>query len=225
MRSWAIRSRMELVAAAVLAGLLATPHCVAMCGGFASACSRSSAGGIAWHAGRLTTYASLGAVAAAIGMFMPGPAWLPALLSSALLVWFVLSLAGVSHPPAPKLPGLRYASRLLAQPRPVARFGFGMINGLLPCGMLYAALALAIAAAHPLYGALTMLAFGVATVPGLALLSLSLQRFALRGAWQRRAIAILVLAAGVWSIAARATSTAPIHVHQQHGRAPAALPQ
>ena len=57
---------------------------MAMCGGFAVACGRTPAGAAAWHIGRVTTYAILGALAALVGQALPGPPWLPA-LSVALL--------------------------------------------------------------------------------------------------------------------------------------------
>ena len=48
---------------ALLAGLAGSPHCVAMCGAFASACAVHRPGFGAWHAGRLVAYAILGALA------------------------------------------------------------------------------------------------------------------------------------------------------------------
>jgi sulfite exporter TauE/SafE len=210
---------MEIVAAALLTGLLATPHCAAMCGSFASVCSRTRAGSIAWHAGRGTMYALLGAVAGGAGAIAPGPPWLPAAVSAVLFLWFALSLAGVAPQRTYSLPGLRYAARLLRAPQPIARFGFGMLNGLLPCAMVYAALALAIASASPLHGAAAMLVFGAATVPGLAFLSLTMQRFARRGMWQRRAIAVLVLVVGAWSIMHRVSAARDENAHH-HVSAP-----
>ena len=44
---------------------------------------------------------------------------------------------------------------------------FGVVLGFLPCGLLYAALAVAASSAGALDGALAMLAFGLGTVPAL----------------------------------------------------------
>jgi hypothetical protein len=44
-------------------------------------------------------------------------------------------------------------------------FGFGIIWGWLPCGLVYTALTLATSAGDSLRGALTMLAFGLGTLP------------------------------------------------------------
>ncbi|HSJ25059.1 MAG TPA: sulfite exporter TauE/SafE family protein, partial [Longimicrobiales bacterium] len=130
--------------------------------------------------------------------------WVPALISTVLLVWFAAALAGLVAQPAARIPGLTRAGRsLLGRPGTPARFLFGAVTGLLPCGMVYAALGLAVAAAHPLTSAATMLAFGAATVPGLTVLSLGVQRLALRSIWARRAMAAVILVAGLWSVGAR----------------------
>jgi sulfite exporter TauE/SafE len=83
--------------------------------------------------------------------------------------------------------------------------------------MVYAALSIAIAAAHPLIGALAMLAFGAATVPGLTVLGAGVQRLAQRGLWARRAVAAVVLVLGLWSVGMRGFSA--------HGAAHAPSPQ
>ena len=50
-----------------------------------------------------------------------------------------------------------------------APIGLGMLNGLLPCGMVYIALAGAWSAPTPSQSVVYMLSFGAATLPGLAL--------------------------------------------------------
>jgi uncharacterized protein len=190
--------------AAALAGLMATPHCAGMCGGFAVACARPREGLWAWHAGRLTTYAVLGALAGAFGGVLPGPAWVAAVLSGVLLFWFAAVLAGLAPQPSARLPGLARAGQVLARrPNMPARYLFGSVTGLLPCGMVYAALSIAMAVAQPLYSAAAMVAFGLATVPGLTVVSLGVQRFALRGLWSRRAVAAAILVFGLWTVAQR----------------------
>ncbi|HSM06730.1 MAG TPA: sulfite exporter TauE/SafE family protein, partial [Longimicrobiales bacterium] len=68
--------------AAALAGLVGSPHCMGMCGGFAVACGAGRDRGLSWHAGRLATYMALGGVAGAAGAAIPGPSWVPAILSA-----------------------------------------------------------------------------------------------------------------------------------------------
>jgi sulfite exporter TauE/SafE len=52
-----------------------------------------------------------------------------------------------------------------------SRFFMGMVNGILPCGMVYSALAVAILYQNALYSGLFMLLFGIGTSPLLVLLS------------------------------------------------------
>jgi uncharacterized protein len=209
----------SLIAAAALAGLVGTPHCLAMCGGFAAA-SSASGGQLAWSLGRITTYAIGGAVVALVGVAVPGPGWVPGAIAGALLVWFVLGLAGLTptvaaHPPAITRLAVA-ASRGRGIPK---RFAFGMATALLPCGLVYAALAMALAAGSATGGAATMLAFGAATLPGLSLLSVWTQRFALTSMARRRAFAVLLLLLGGLSIGLRTTG---LHAHSDATPAPAA---
>ena len=210
---------MEIIGAALLAGLMGSPHCVGMCGGFAAACARPRGSVYLWHAGRLTSYAVLGAIAAVAGRVLPGPAWIPAALSIVLLLWFALALSEFVPQPKLRVPGLTNVSvRLIRKEGALARYLFGMATGLLPCGMVYAGLAIAMAARSPLIGALAMIAFGAGTVPALSVLSVGVQRIAARGLWYRRALAVLVLGAGLLAIARRVEPMPPTDsaLHQHH---------
>lgn len=216
--------------AAALAGLVGSPHCMGMCGGFAAACGSGGDRGSAWHLGRLVTYATLGALAGAFGAAIPGPGWVAAALSAVLLTWFALALAGVVQEPRLRLPGL---TRLATKNAGATGFGgrlvFGMANGLLPCGLVYAALAIPVAAGDPLVGALSMVAFGLGTVPALVAMTLGLRAALLRDLRWRRVFAAGVLLAGLVSIGLRQGLVGSMHhappatdselesVHATHG--------
>jgi sulfite exporter TauE/SafE len=203
------------LAAAFLAGLLGSLHCVGMCGAFAASCTRAAAGLPAWHAGRIATYALLGALAGSVGHLLPGPAWLPAALAAILLTWFALGLAGLVPEPRLVPPGLAAAgARAASSTTPSAQFLFGVVNGFLPCGLVYSALGLPVALAHPLPGALAMIAFGAGTVPALSLAAFGLRRLALSSMGRRRVFALLVFIIGLWAIWKRATPEAV--TGQQH---------
>ncbi len=77
----------------------------------------------------------------------------------------------------------------------------GGLWGLMPCGLLYGALALAASAESPSLGAAMMAAFGAATLPVLLTMSVVAQGVSrwLARAWVRRAAGAIVLAFGVWS--------------------------
>ena len=175
-----------------------------MCGPFAAACARPAAGLAAWHAGRLLSYAALGAAAGAASAILPGPAWVPALLAVVFLVVFAAALAGLVPEPRIALPGLAAAARLLREGRgPASRLGFGLVNGLIPCGLVYSALSIPVALAHPLPGAAAMLAFGAGTLPAVSIAAAGLRRFTPASLAARRVLAAFVLAAGLWSIGMR----------------------
>lgn len=190
-----------------LAGLAGSPHCVGMCGAFAAAGSHPgdiSAHPAWWHFGRLTTYAALGALAGAFGSRLPGPGWLVHGFALLLLVIFAGALAGVIRPLHMPIPGVAaLASRLYGRSGVGYRFAFGLVSGLLPCGLVYTALAAPLAAQHAWIGAASMVAFGLGTVPALAFGAVGVQKLLQRGVWARRGVATLVLASGIWAIAHR----------------------
>ncbi|MCK6523635.1 sulfite exporter TauE/SafE family protein [Myxococcota bacterium] len=195
---------------AALAGVSGAPHCLGMCGGFAVACGGRPTEAAAWHLGKLTTYAALGAAAGAVGQGIPGPDWAGQALALTMLLWFAGRLAGLLPAVSvPHGPLSRVGGKLLGRGGVLSRFGFGLVNGLLPCGLVYAALAMPVATQSAAWGALTMLVFGLGTLPGLLAASLGLRRITQGSIWGRRALALVVLLLGVGSIWARPTS-APV---------------
>jgi sulfite exporter TauE/SafE len=58
---------------------------------------------------------------------------------------------------------------LLSAPERRTVFLAGVMNGFLPCGLVYAFLALALASGRPVQGGLLMLAFGLGTVPAMTI--------------------------------------------------------
>ncbi len=67
----------------------------------------------------------------------------------------------------------RALGRLVTSGHARGLFGLGLLTGLLPCGVLYAAFARAVAAGSALEGALLLLAFWAGTVPLLAAVGLA----------------------------------------------------
>jgi sulfite exporter TauE/SafE len=199
---------------AFLGGLAGSPHCVAMCGAFASACAVHRPGFAAWHAGRLVSYATLGAVAGAAGQFIPGPPWVPAVLATGMLLWFALALAGLVREPAIPIASFsRLGWRLAGRPGLVPQFGFGVINGFLPCGLVYSALSLPVALGQAGPGAMAMLAFGAGTIPLLSAAALLLRRVTAASMPRRRLLAAVVLLLGLAAIGMRSGLIAAGHEH------------
>jgi hypothetical protein len=184
-----------LLPAMLLFGLASGLHCVGMCGGIVAAFATrrvvpiaAAARGarqwrrqLAFNAGRVLTYTLGGAAAGALGgasALMLGA--LPIQIVLFVLAQGVLILAGLHLLGAGRLlarfenagaPLWRRvqpaAARLAAAPGPRAAALAGMLWGLLPCAMVYAALATATLAGGPAQGALAMLAFGAGTLPWL----------------------------------------------------------
>jgi sulfite exporter TauE/SafE len=187
-----------------------------MCGSFALACGGRLDHTIAWHAGKVSTYTLLGALAGLIGHSVPGPTWVATMVSAALVIWFAAGLAGIVPEPALRIPGLtRLATRAATRGDLASRFVFGMANGLLPCGLVYAALGIAVASRDPVTGAAAMAAFGLGTTPALAAFALGVRRIAGERLWVRRALAVMVLLAGLWMVMQRHTMT-PGMAHGEH---------
>jgi len=195
---------LELIGGAGVAGLIGSIHCIGMCGSFAVACGGTARQSFFWHAGRLTTYMVLGALAGAFGGSIPGPGWVAGVISTLLIVYFAAVLAGLLPEPQVSIPGVqRAATKLISRPEAGARYLFGLVNGLLPCGLVYATLAVPVALGDPGKGAAAMLLFGLGTVPALATITFGLRKIAFQDMRLRRLLAAGVLVAGLWSIGMR----------------------
>ena len=202
----------ELAGAALLMGLVGSPHCVGMCGPFALACSGQPSHVAGWQIGKLLTYLAIGATAGVAGASIPGPAWVVQGLSVALILWFAGAMAGLLPEPSLRVPGItRLATHATRENDLVSRVAFGAANGLLPCGLVYAASGLAVAAGTPLGGAVVMLAFGLGTAPLLTTVAFSARSLLARRPAARRALALVITVAGVWVVVRRGGMMPPMH--------------
>lgn len=168
------------------AGLLGALHCVGMCGGLVAACGMKFGGSfsfsLTYNIGRILAYSLLGALMGllgksliAAGLFGKFQGIIP-IIAGVLMVIIGLDLLGY----APK--GLRnltsglfpksLSEKLLGSQlngNNSAPLILGMLNGLIPCGLLYAVGVKAAATADPVSGMATMAAFGLGTLPALLL--------------------------------------------------------
>lgn len=164
-------------AAAFLAGLVTSVHCVGMCGPLSCSWAVSAQGGgflqatSLYHAGRLVSYALVGALAGAVGImplkfFQHGAGIvLPWLL---VLVFALVGMGLDAWLPKPKFlsVGLRRFQTAVFQMKGTVRAALlGLGTPLLPCGPLYVMFALAMANGSPGKGAGFALAFGLGTLP------------------------------------------------------------
>ncbi len=184
---------MEAMGTGFLMGFLGGAHCIGMCGVFAllagsgSTDPRTRAGRLAaYFLGKTITYATLGAVLGVIGHSVPGSLEGVQVIIAALTGIF-LTLIGwhmTGHGPSWALVAPRPASAFVArmgaqvnQSSAWGRFLLGLLNGLLPCGLVYAALASSFLLNNAVSGALFMTAFGVGTIPALAVMGVGTALF------------------------------------------------
>jgi uncharacterized protein len=175
---------MELWTAFVL-GLVGSLHCAGMCGPLALALPKTGgnipgfvAGRAAYNVGRIITYCLMGIVVGFAGrtLLMAGvQRWLSILLGVLLLVGFFGSRKLALWRPATLLvEQLKVRIGALLRQRSLVSLGvLGLLNGLLPCGLVYVAAAVAATTGGMFPGARYMTAFGFGTVPMMLAISLS----------------------------------------------------
>lgn len=173
--------------AAISLGFLGSFHCIGMCGPIALAIpvKRGSAlsmitGSFIYNFGRMITYAILGMLFGLIGQGISFAGWQNA-LSIALGIFILIMLL---FPKLSLLSGnfglvLRALEKIKSSIRTL--FGIhnmgslmliGILNGLLPCGLVYLGIAGAMATGNSFDGALFMAAFGLGTFPAMVALTL-----------------------------------------------------
>ncbi len=190
---------MSVLVVLLLTGLAGSVgHCLGMCGPLVIlAGARYPRQGIAsaplhllYHSGRILVYGLMGLAAGALGGALGKAAALariPGLLS--ILVGLTVILAGMSY--LGWLPFWRRSvhsggwwqgtmKQLMKTPGNRGIFLLGMLNGLLPCGLVYETLLIAAASAKPLTAGLGMLIFGMATIPALLAFGVGAQMLSMR---------------------------------------------
>lgn len=213
---------------AFLLGFFSTLHCIGMCGGIIGALSLSLPVDVrnnkaklfsfvlTYNIGRLISYSLAGLLAGAvgtsvlqstgldqghtilrmigvvmmiaIGLYLTG--WLPQLAiveKIGIPVWKRLEPLGRKLVPVASLP------KALA---------YGLIWGWLPCGLVYFVLIWALTTGDAIQGALTMLAFGMGTLPTLitaGFMSSWITRFA-HSTRARQVVGLLIIAMAIGSL-------------------------
>ncbi|RAK67003.1 sulfite exporter TauE/SafE family protein [Hymenobacter edaphi] len=201
--------------AGFLFGLLGSFHCVGMCGAIALALPDAGprrwsfvVGRALYNLGRVTTYTALGAGAGLLGQSLR-LAGVQQGLSVASGVLILLLVAVPERHTGRAAAGLGL-DRLLARLKQALAYWFqqssfralylsGVLNGLLPCGLVYLALAGALSAPGGLGGAAAYMAlFGLGTLPLMLALSLTGQLVPLH--WRARLRQAVPVAATVLAV-------------------------
>jgi sulfite exporter TauE/SafE len=174
---------MNTILPALALGFLGSFHCIGMCGPIALALPINQSnilirvsGILLYNAGRVITYAILGLLFGLIGQSIAFAGYQQALSITigALILLYLLFPTRLSG----KIPFTRGLSRytgklreklgyLFKQRTLSSLFLIGLLNGLLPCGLVYLGIAGSIATGNVLEGSLFMALFGAGTLPAM----------------------------------------------------------
>lgn len=171
-----------------ITGLLGSAHCIGMCGPIALALPGSDLprnqllwGRILYNLGRTITYAFLGALAGFLGLSLSAFGSQQTL--SIVMGVFIIMIAVLPGRATAKMfpfinkitfPGWmkKVFNQNLKKGTPSALFIIGILNGFLPCGLVYFAIAGAIAMGTIFHGVIYMFLFGLGTSPAMFAVSM-----------------------------------------------------
>lgn len=177
----------------IVALLGSVGHCIGMCGGFVVAYSTAkidpgrnrmfqSLAHLLYSSGRVVSYMAIGALFGYLGSainFTLGAKGVLFIVIGFLMVVIAFSLSGkirfltviehsiVQTPLFKKL----FQSVIKSKSLP-SFFYMGILNGLIPCGLVYFFATAAIASGSAVMGAVVMAVFGLATIPALFILGM-----------------------------------------------------
>ncbi len=173
---------------ALTLGLIGSFHCVGMCGPIALAIPLKTSswlaritGGLIYNIGRAITYALMGIVFGLLGrgLVMSGfQQWVSVIMGAIMILSVITPSLYKNRFNAEKgifsFVGKVKLSlgKLFTQRSYGSLFLIGLLNGLLPCGLVYVAIAAAIATGSSVGGGLFMFIFGLGTLPMMLAISL-----------------------------------------------------
>lgn len=170
----------ELIGSAFVMGLAGSLHCVGMCGPLAlslpashkNSLSRIS-GGLIYNSGRVLSYTGMGLLFGSLGNLMIATRWQSGLsISLGLIIllyllfpkkYFHFSAATIWNKPFALL--RQQLGKLFQSKKISSLFFIGILNGFLPCGLVYLALTSSIISSSIVNGGVFMLFFGLGTFP------------------------------------------------------------
>jgi sulfite exporter TauE/SafE len=174
---------------AILLGLMGSFHCAGMCGPIALAIPLNKrnwvyriSSGIIYNTGRILTYSLMGALFGFLGhvLNLAGfQRWI-SMISGIIMITsigislFFPHLFEIENGIFSILTKLRNAFGLLLKKRSYfSLFTLGLLNGFLPCGLVYIAVAASITTSGVFFGSFYMFLFGMGTIPMMLFISLA----------------------------------------------------
>lgn len=189
----------EYLLTAFILGVVGSLHCVGMCGAIILSLPTANhirktflISRIQYNIGRVITYTFLGLIIGSIGSVLNIGSiqrWLSITVGLLLITWVLLSfftkpfkLNSATNMVSGTIVSL--VSTLTKQLGAILKkdgathpvgwsFMIGILNGLLPCGLVYAGLSIALLRANPLDSSLSMMMFGIGTIPSLMIFAFS----------------------------------------------------
>lgn len=187
----------------LMLGIAGSMHCVGMCGPIAIVAGRN----IPYHLGRIISYTMLGILvglgSGVITLYVTGQ-WVSIIAGSLMVLTAIVQLI-FHRTVVPSASVLRLTTPIrnrlgtLLQSRAAgARLGIGLLNGLLPCGLVVSAILGAAGTGNTWQGAFFMFLFGVGTLPSMITIAVAGKFFKekLSSRW-RMALPIAALVIGV----------------------------
>lgn len=163
---------------ALIAGLITSVHCVAMCGPLSCAFAPTRAQDASpqfvltcYHLAKLLSYALVGALAGAFGSVVirsVESSWLNYLPWILVVFFLVVAFRMDRYLPKPIWLGRIYkqvTARFIRLQKPLAAAVIGLASPLLPCGPLYMIFGLSLFSGSALKGAEFAIGFGLGTLP------------------------------------------------------------
>lgn len=205
-----------ILLSAFMLGLLGSGHCLAMCGGLASALSLNSPSEsriLAYNLGRITSYSLAGLIVGSLGFWLSQhlsafnvlrylAAIMLVLLGLYLAKWFngLIYAEKLGHYLWPKIQPLTKHFMPISSVKDA--FVVGMVWGWLPCGLVYSALIWASLESSLTGSMLIMLSFGLGTLPAMLATGLFAQQLNsfLKRTSVRQISGLLMILFGIWTL-------------------------
>ncbi len=175
-------------------GLIGSVHCIGMCGPLVMALPITHQTNFnkcqsifLYHAGKITSYALLGILLGLFGSQLPlyGVQENFSMVMGSIMLLYVIYVFVIKAKRVPQFLRViifyKFINKkmgvLFKSKNRTVFYLIGILNGLLPCGMIYVALTSAIATQNIMQGGLIMAFFGLGTMPALIMVAVGGQYF------------------------------------------------